>query len=108
LSPQPGIKLISDAREEWEHAQILDRQAAVSAGDHRQGRKLVVRLRRCVRRTAARAMAWIYHGEDDRPPACASCYMKILAGLIAMMDAVADSDTWIDDVGFSSSHHPGQ
>ncbi|HEX3184592.1 MAG TPA: metallophosphoesterase [Pyrinomonadaceae bacterium] len=99
-------KLISDAREEWDMRKYWIDKLPFLPATIAKVENLLSDSDAAVRRTAARAMAWIYHGEDDRPARLRELLHEDLAVLLAMMDAVADSDTWIDDVGFSSSHHP--
>jgi predicted MPP superfamily phosphohydrolase len=57
-----------------------------------------------LQRAAARALAWIYHGEEDRPIRLREVIPDDSTVLRAMLDASANGDTWIDEGALISNH----
>ncbi|MCI0397639.1 MAG: metallophosphoesterase [Chloroflexi bacterium] len=101
---QEWDKLLQNTRQEWQlrrsWLETLPHLPAAIA----QVEALLTTPEPAMRRTAACALARLYHGDDDRP-ARLSDLLSDSAPLQAMLDAVTDLDSWGDEDGPGVSPH---
>jgi HEAT repeat protein/predicted phosphodiesterase len=98
-------RLLKTAKEEWSLRRYWLEKLPFLPGAVTQIEGLLSDPEPMVRRAAAHALAWTYHGEEDRPARLRELLPDDFVVLRAMLDSAADSDAWVEE-SKSASHHP--
>jgi hypothetical protein len=97
--------LVNNARQEWDLRRYWLERLPLLPDAIAQVKSFLDSSEPTISRAAACALARLYHGDEDRPLHLRPLLPDDQSLLRALLDAAADSDTWIDE-GINASHHP--
>jgi hypothetical protein len=98
-------KLLESASQEWRFRRYWLETLPHLPAAITQVETLLAAPEPAVRRAASCALARLYHGDDDRPARLHELLHDDAVVLQALVDAVIDRDSWIDEGKSGASHH---